>query len=250
MARFIRMLKKKIFRIPQNSNLKEFDDVRQLFFDKNGIEIGGPSNFFKADGYLPIYSIAKTLDGVNYSTSTVWTGVIRQDEGFVIDGRRFGRQFIADAVDLSSIKDKYDFLLSCNNIEHIANPMKAVEQWLSVLKDDGILLIVAPRKESNFDHYRSIVAFDHVLNDYNTNVSEDDSTHLREILLLHDLKMDPPAGTFAQFVDRSLKNHENRCFHHHVFDLAVLRAILTYFHTAILKEIQLNSDYLIIGRKN
>ena len=38
----------------------------------------------------------------------------------------------------------------------------------------------------------------------------------------HDLSMDTPAGTFEQFRERLMKNYENRCLHHHVFDLEVL----------------------------
>jgi len=237
-------LKRRLFVRP----VPGFREMEPFFLDKTGLEIGGPSRFFK--GCMPIYNKIKALDNVNFSTSTLWTGAVDADRGFVVDGRRVGRQYILDAVDLSPIgKDAYDFVLSCNNIEHIANPMKAMEQWLSVLRKGGVLVVVAPRKEANFDHNRETVTFGHLLADYENNTAEDDLTHLEEILALHDLKRDPRAGTMAQFRERSLRNFENRCLHQHVFDLNVLKELFGYFELSVIECMQLDGDYVVIGRK-
>ncbi len=222
----------------------------EFFKDKNGIEIGGPSPFFNNGGRLLVYDLLKTIDNVNFSSTTVWTGKINDNLDFIINGKVVGKQYIAEGSDLSSIDKKYDFLLSSNNLEHIANPMKAIEQWVSVLNKDGVLVIVVPKKESNFDHNREIVDFNHLLDDYNNNVDEHDLTHLDEILKLHDLKLDPPAGNLEQFRERSLVNFENRCLHHHVFDLNVLTKIFNHFNITPVNSITYHSDYLIIGKKN
>ena len=66
-----------------------------------------------------------------------------------------------------------------------------------------------------------------MLEDFTRNTQEDDLTHLEEILSLHDLKMDPAAGTPDNFRERSLRNFENRCLHHHVFDVHNSRELLT-----------------------
>jgi SAM-dependent methyltransferase len=139
--------------------------------------------------------------------------------------------------------------LSCNNIEHVANPLKAIEQMVSVLKPNGALLVIVPRKESNFDHNRNIVKFAHLVENYDNNIQENDLGHLEEILRLHDLTLDPAAGTPEQFKERSLKNFENRCLHHHVFDLNVLSEIYTYFKLSIVAEFEIQTDYVIIGLK-
>ena len=231
--------------------MKDFNLIKKYFHEKSGIEIGGPSGFFKRNGFMPIYDILATLDGVNFASATIWTGAIDKNNGFFIDGKQVGKQYILDGVDLTFIEqDTYDFVLSCNNIEHIANPMKAIEQWLTVLKQSGILVIVAPRKESNFDHNREVVKFDHLISDYRNETTEYDLTHLEEILILHDLKMDPPAGTIEQFKERSLKNYENRCLHQHVFDLNVLWKIFEHFNLSVMMGIQLDRDYVIIGQKH
>ena len=46
--------------------------------------------------------------------------------------------------------------------------------------------------------------------------------------------MDPAAGTFLNFVNRSLKNIENRCLHQHVFDDQLILQMFQYFNISIL----------------
>jgi SAM-dependent methyltransferase len=239
----------KIHKIIGSNRLKSYNYLKRYFYGKTGIEIGGPSRIFSNDGLFPVYKIIKNLDGVNFSNDTIWTGKM-EVKGYIIDGKKYGNLFIADATDLTIIENEvYDFVLSCNNIEHIANPMKAVHQWLLKLKDNGVIMVIAPRKESNFDHKREIVKFEHILDDFNRDIAETDLTHLDEILKLHDLEMDPPAGNYEQFKTRSLNNYKNRCLHHHVFDLEVLRKIFEYFGLKIVYEENIYRDYIIIGKK-
>lgn len=129
----------------------------------------------------------------------------------------------------------YDFLLSSNCLEHVANPLKALFEWHRVLRPGGYLILVLPRKDGTFDHRRSVTTFEHIFSDFKKGVGEDDMTHLEEILQLHDLSLDPPAGTLEQFRARSLKNGENRTLHHHVFDLSVVDLMLKFtgFHLEV-----------------
>jgi SAM-dependent methyltransferase len=245
-------IKKVIKKFKHHDRTKNYTAIKHYLYGKKGLEIGGPSGMFSNDGYIPLYKIVKCLDGVNFSDDTIWTGNMGGGGrgGYVINAKRLGDLYIADAVNLAIIKDGiYDFVLSCNNIEHIANPMKAIQQWLLKLKKDGIILIIAPKKESNFDHKREIVKFEHILSDYNNEVAETDLSHVDEILSLHDLRMDPPAGSYEQFKIRSFDNFNNRCLHHHVFDLEILRKMFEYFDLKIIYEEEISSDYIIMGKK-
>ena len=207
-----------------------------------GLEIGGPSSFFRKE--LPVYAEMEACDNINFARHTIWGDVT--DE-YVIDGKRMGTQYILEATDLH-LNESYDFVLSSNVIEHIANPLKAVREWLSVLKPGGVIVIVAPKKESNFDHRREITDFSHLIRDFENNIPETDLTHLDEILELHDLPLDPPAGTLEQFKERSLKNIENRCLHHHVFDLDLLLRIYEYFDITPIQSTKTEKEYCLIGQ--
>ncbi len=203
---------------------------------KKGIEIGGPSSIFRYK--LPLYKKIDSLDGVNFSNSTLWEGEIKEGRTFNFFKKKKGFQFVSDGTELSGISDaSYDFLLSSNCLEHIANPLKALSEWKRILKDDGVLILVLPNKVSNFDHNRPTTSFEHLLEDLNSKTTEYDLTHLEEILALHDLSMDLPAGDIQNFKKRSLDNFNNRTLHHHVFDLHVMTQMVEFLgFTCVLKS--------------
>ena len=220
-----------------------------LFANKSGLEIGGPSGIFRNDGFVPIYKIVKELDGCNFSNTTIWEGRLKNGEKYNYYKSKKGTQYISEAADLILIPNsKYEFIISSNCLEHVANPIKAIEEWIRVLKKGGLLFLVLPNKEHNFDHKRSVTKFSHLLLDYQNNTTENDLTHLDEILELHDLSLDKLAGSFEQFKERSLKNFENRALHQHIFDVDVLKEIFSYLKLEVLLTYE-GGEYIILGKK-
>ena len=215
----------------------------QLLQDMNGIEIGGPSEV-----YSEIYKKCASCDDVNYSIKTAWGD---NRDRFEIEGRDLGGFILADATDLSVINDStYDFLLSSNNLEHIANPIKALKEFIRIVKPDGYIYIAVPNKKYNFDHHREDTLFEHIENDYKSNVGEDDLTHLEEILEKHDLRLDKPAGSFEDFKKRSLNNFENRCLHHHVFSKNLLNEVFNYINLDVIDIFDYCGNFVVIGQKD
>lgn len=232
-----------------NSKIPNSSSWIALAKDKSGLEIGGPSGIFAGNNYLPIYPIVKSLDGVNFSNKTIWEGEIEQGNNYLYDGKK-GFQYIAEGTFLNQIKDNiYDFVLSCNNLEHIANPIKSLLEWKRVIKNGGCIILILPRKESNFDHKRPTTSFNHLKNDLENNTMEDDLTHLEEILELHDLKRDSLAGSFDDFLKRSQNNFINRSLHHHVFDIALLEKIIDFIGMKVLISHSSPTDYFIAASK-
>ncbi|MFC0875932.1 methyltransferase domain-containing protein [Saccharicrinis sp. FJH2] len=229
--------------------ISNYEVIEELFSGKSGLEVGGPSGVFRDGGYIPLYKIVKELDGCNFSNTTIWEGSIENGEKYDFYKDKKGVQYICEAADLNQIPGfKYEFVISSNCLEHVANPLKAIKEWLRVMKKDGLLLLVLPNKDYCFDHNRPITKFSHMLDDYENNTGEDDLTHLDEILKLHDLKMDKPAGSFEEFKERSLKNFENRALHHHVFNIEVLKEIFEYFKMDVLHTDE-GREHIILGRK-
>jgi hypothetical protein len=86
--------------------------VKRYLAGKKGLEIGGPSQIFSDKGYIPVYSIADTIDGCNFSTHTVWENMITEGQNYNYENRTLGYQYIKDATDLEGIEsEKYDFVL-------------------------------------------------------------------------------------------------------------------------------------------
>jgi SAM-dependent methyltransferase len=227
-----------------------FKEIKKYFENKKGLEIGGPSPIFKSNGFIPIYIYIKSIDGVNFKTKDNRFYKYINDK-FIIDDNEVGKIYIADVTDLSILSNNsYDFILSSNNLEHIANPMKGIEQCLLKLRDRGILVIVVPRKESCFDHKRNVVKFEHILNDYFQNIGEDDLSHAEEILSSHDLNRDITMSIQnEEFSKIVYNNFENRSLHHHVFDLDVLEKMCNYFNMKIIKKDFRETDHVIIAEK-
>lgn len=233
--------------------ISRFPLYKHLLNGKDGIEIGGPSGIFTVE--IPIYKHVGSLDGCNFSTSTIWEGTLEDGDPYnYFDGKK-GRQFIREASDLTEIEEeKYDFLLASHVLEHCANPLKAMKEWLRVLKPGGIILLVLPDKRFTFDRQRMVTSFEHLLEDYNRDLGEDDLTHLSEILEFHDLAMDNEISninlTSADFHTRSLDNGNNRALHQHVFDLNLLEKIFGFFVIRpIHKAIEDPFHQIILGQK-
>lgn len=204
---------------------------------KKGLEIGGPSHEFSKVGLIPIYPLLGSLQTSNYSQGNLWS-----EDTF---------DYILDATRLESVENgQYDFLLACHVLEHIANPLKALKEWHRVLKPHGSLLILLPDKNHTFDHRRPYTTFAHLKDDLDRNIEENDLTHLDEILALHDLERDPPAGTLAEFKERSLRNFENRALHHHVFDPKMISELFSFAGFKLLREsVDFPPNIVAFGRK-
>jgi SAM-dependent methyltransferase len=209
--------------------------------NRNGLEVGGPSIIFKYK--LPVYPNCLALEFANFSSSTIWEG--RLGSHVTYYKNKSGKQHVLEATDLSKFAaSEFDFILSSNCLEHVANPLKALHEWKRVAKESIILIL--PRKDHNFDHKRPITSFEHLLEDFLNEIDEHDLTHLDEILHLHDLSLDLPAGSLGQFKQRSLKNFENRCLHHHVFDDILVQKMCAYLDIRVIEQTVTKSDWIFL----
>lgn len=118
-----------------------------------------------------------------------------------------------------------------------------------MLKTEGMILLVLPNKLYTFDHRRPVTTMAHLIDDYNRNTGEDDMTHFEEILKLHDLKKDKHAGSFEEFRERGLQCFEKRSLHHHVFDIALLKEIFSFFSLEVVLTDDKSQDLIIAARK-
>jgi ubiquinone/menaquinone biosynthesis C-methylase UbiE len=248
---YINKLKTRIIlNVFKNKYKRLLAHYKPFFDNKCGLEIGGPSNLFLTD-ILPVYNWSNKIDGCNFSNNTLWEGQIRSNK-YEYFPDKVGYQYIMEGSNLSEIEDeKYDFLLSCHNLEHIANPLMAVKEWMRVLKPGGFMLLVLPEKKFTFDHRREYTTFEHILLDFETGVKEDDLTHLPEILKLHDLRRDPGAGRdHGIFKLRGENNFKNRALHHHVFSQQLLKRIFEYFNIKTISQDFIPPHHLmILGQK-
>lgn len=217
-----------------------YSKMRPYLRGKVGIEFGGPSSLFTSNNLVPLYDLAARVDHCNFAERTLWTSCnVRSDS-------KMGQPLVMEASDTSDIADEsYDFVAACHVLEHVANPLRALAGWKRILKPSGTILLVLPDKAGTFDHRRPYTTFEHLKQDLDSETSEDDLTHLQEILALHDLELDPAAGTSEQFRSRCLNNAGIRAMHHHVFSTPVLSEMFAFLDMEVI-NITLERPYHIV----
>ena len=210
-----------------------YSQMKPYIEGKVGLEFGGPSSIFSANHLIPVYNVAASIDNCNFSQTNLWTTTDSV--------QRFGgclrNNFIADAANPAAMpSNTYDFVLASHVLEHVANPLRALWEWKRVLKPLGAVVVVLPHKANTFDHRRPFTTFEHIKADFDSNTSEEDLTHIGEILRLHDLNLDRRAGSPEQFKQRCLQNSSHRAMHHHVFAPRLLAEMFEFLAMEVVSS--------------
>jgi hypothetical protein len=214
---------------------------------RKAFEIGGPSEIFSDHGVIPVYSVLASVDNCLFSAQTIWTGTVQGGSFQYHPKKSPGAQLFCEATDLHQVADSsYEALLASHCLEHVANPLRALEEWKRVLVEDGILLLILPHKDGTFDWHRPVTSLNHMIQDYENNVGESDLTHLPEILALHDLEKDAAAGSAEQFKKRCLANASTRAMHHHVFDTHTAATLLDHAGFQLVRVVALRPFHIIM----
>lgn len=130
---------------------------------------------------------------------------------------------IDDAETLETIlSETQDFVISAHVIEHMRNPLGALESWIRVLKPGGILYLVVPDYRKIFDRDRDPTSLSHVITDYELRSTNRDWQHYLE---------------YARFVDKApdVKAHaldlltRDYSIHFHCWVPDSMEELLRYF---------------------
>lgn len=218
--------------------------LESITLNKLGVEIGGPST---NSGEI-IYINAKIVDNIIFSKNTIWSN--HTDEYNYYQNKK-GKLIVNDATNINGIENgSYDFCFASHCLEHIANPIKALKEWIRIINNDGYIILILPEKSCCFDHKREISKFSTLLKQYENDVGEDDLSTLPEILRKHDLSLDGGAGDFENFTKRSLDNFTNRCLHHYVYSPELLKEICNYLNCEFIYTITNGLDIWFIMKKS
>lgn len=214
-----------------------------------GLEVGGPSDRFRAGGICPAYPVLASCDAVQWRADTAWHALDEQ-EPFAPDGAPLGRLHVIEGGELDGLPDgAWDVVLSSHVIEHFANPLAELAAWRRVLVPEGWILLVAPHRAGTFDHRRPVTTLEHVVADHAAGTGEDDLTHLDETLRLHDRGRDADDSPREQWEAARRDNVNTRLLHHHVFDGAALVRLLDHAGVQVHRMIVRHPhDTFVLGR--
>lgn len=236
----------------QRPVFSEYTIVSRRIASARCLEIGGPSPIFERGGAFPVYGDAATIDGCNFSSTTMWQGSRSPGSTYAFDPHKpAGRYFVSEAGSLTDVPSgEYDCILSSHVIEHIANPLRALREWGRVITGDGILVLVVPHRDGTFDHRRPLTTIKHLIHDEESAVDESDETHVQEFLNLTDLKLTRYGKDRESFRKTTLDNLHVRGIHHHVFDAQLAIEMTEACGFSILAaQTMLPNNIIIVAQK-
>jgi hypothetical protein len=214
---------------------------------KAGLEIGGPSWLWKTA--VPIYRVIGKLDNVNWAPVTLNNPPMNDGRGeFRWHLLRRGSNLICEADQVRAADSSYDFLISAEVLEHIANPLKTLREWKRVLRPGGTLICEVPNKDFTFDYRRPVTTLEHILDDDARNVGHDDLTHVDEVAELTDDFRNPRHKSKEELRAICEDNLNNRLMHHHVFDRTLLVAVVERAGFDVLDSADYGRGHLVLAR--
>ncbi len=143
-----------------------------------------------------------------------------------------------DTEGLSIFADNvFDFVILNHVIEHIANPIRIIEELFRITKEGGTIVLSAPDRNYTFDKNRSLTSFDHLLGEYHGNVTEVADEHYLDFLrAVHPEVLGAGPGDLKKRLDRVRERRE----HAHVWDSTTFKEFLV----ACLDMLGLNATCL------
>lgn len=135
---------------------------------------------------------------------------------------------LADGTALPFPDASLDYLCSSHVIEHLANPLGGLMEWLRVLKPGGFLYLIAPDKRYTFDAGREVTPPRHLLSDYvrATSSTERVAGHIDEFTQQTDWrKLRPDCAPGDEATERAA----TRAFY--LREVAAGRHVDIHFHT-------------------
>jgi SAM-dependent methyltransferase len=120
--------------------------------------------------------------------------------------------------------NRYDFVSAAHVIEHMRNPILALENWCRVVKPGGFVYLIVPDKRATFDRTRIRTSLEHLLLDYYQPSRERD----REHYLDWSIRVNGNGGKPALEEAEHLENIDYS-IHFHVFLPADVVALVEWF---------------------
>ncbi len=129
-----------------------------------------------------------------------------------------------------------DYVLASHVLEHVANPIVALEEWYRVVRPGGIIYLIVPNRLAAFDRNRALTTIDHFFADYRAGTTACDATHIDEFTegvdwsLYHpDTAPEAVAAARAQLargLHETVARGDDINIHFHTFEPSNLRELL------------------------
>ena len=144
--------------------------------------------------------------------------------------------------------ESLDFVIANHMLEHVEDPVAALETFLRVLRPGGIVFLTLPDPRDSFDQRRERTTVEHILRDHREGPEVSRREHYREWAHVVDgmLDEDDIARRVAEFEAQGIRNH------FHVWELDTFLELLIALKLPVTIEAALTTgpEFAVILRKN
>ncbi len=150
-------------RFLKSTKKNKIDIKRSLLADSylkglKGVEIGGSAhNQFG-------------LNTINVDYTADVNTVFKQDEIKLV-GEYLKVDVEAPGDHLPFKDERFDFVISSHVLEHFWDPIKALQEWMRVVKKSGYIFMIIPHKDRTFDHDRPRTTLKELVNRHDGSIS-------------------------------------------------------------------------------
>lgn len=186
-----------------------------------GIEFGAASNPFAC----PVDSQIEYADCYDHASIV---SPYHNNNSYVDE--KVNSIYITGLEEMKGIADSsIDFLIACHVIEHVKNPLLAIEKAWDKLKPKGKFILLVPHKDLTFDAQRELTTQDHFILDYKRPLKERDFLHFVEFYEKAFVSSNPFEKAVQAF------NSKNSDIHYHTWNESSFLTMVQYFSNHIKK---------------
>jgi len=123
-----------------------------------------------------------------------------------------------------------DFVVASHLLEHLANPIRVLDEFHRVLRPGGVLVILLPDRRFTFDKGRPGTPLGHLVEEFRTGVSEVDEEHLLEFLyhVCDDVEILKDSDENRSSREAVLDLHRKRSIHVHCWVLEEFADVIAF----------------------
>jgi SAM-dependent methyltransferase len=217
------------------------NDIRAHFARRHlrgdGIEIGAQCNPLKIPRSVARLSHIDRLtpEATHALHGLPVEGVVRPD-------------IVGEADDLSFLADRsLNFVIVNHLLEHTDDPMRALVEWLRVLKEGGILFISVPNYKTNeYDFMRTPATIEHFASNHAASSPSQRTAHKIEHWKEYIASVDnaPPGSTgFSRLIEQ-YKAMDNR-IHFHVYSRELIEDVFRHIRDTLRTGIVVRNSFLL-----
>jgi 2-polyprenyl-3-methyl-5-hydroxy-6-metoxy-1,4-benzoquinol methylase len=114
-------------------------------------------------------------------------------------------------------------MVACHVIEHVRNPLLAIESVWHKLKPNGKFILLVPHMDLTFDSKRDLTTLEHIILDYKRPLKERDFLHFIEFYEKAFVTPNPVKKAIEEF------NNQFNDIHYHVWNEVSFLSMVNYF---------------------